>query len=60
VLKDFRRWLEVVLQGVHDGMWSHIQDEQVLEQCVGLLTELRTLIRRAAVAGETMTGRLPH
>jgi hypothetical protein len=58
-LEDFRRQLEVVLQGVPEGMWSHIQDERVLEQCVGGPTELQTLIHREVVAGETMTGRLP-
>jgi hypothetical protein len=35
-LEDFRRRLEVVLQGVPEGMWTQIQDEGVLEQCVGL------------------------
>jgi hypothetical protein len=40
-------------------MWSHIQDERVLEQCVGLPAELWTLIYRAAVVGATMTRRLP-
>jgi hypothetical protein len=33
-----------------------IQDEGVLEECVGLPTELRTLIHREAVVGATMTG----
>jgi hypothetical protein len=40
-------------------MWVWIQDEGILEQCIGLPTESRTLIRRAAVAGAAMTGRLP-
>jgi hypothetical protein len=54
--EDFHRRLEVVLQGVPEGMWMQIQDEGVLEQCVGLPVELRTLIHRAAVAGVAMTG----
>jgi hypothetical protein len=40
-------------------MWTCIQDEGVLEQCVGLPVESQTLIHRAAVAGVAMTGRLP-
>jgi hypothetical protein len=42
--EDFHRRLEVVLQGVPEGMWVWIQDEGVLEQCVGLPVELWTLI----------------
>jgi hypothetical protein len=42
-----------------EGMWCHNKDERVLEQCVGILTEWRTVICQAAVAGATMTGRLP-
>jgi hypothetical protein len=60
VLEDFHRRLEVVLQGVPEGMWTQIQDEGVLEQCVGLPVELWTLIHRAAVVGAAMTGRLPQ
>jgi hypothetical protein len=40
-------------------MWAHIQDEEVLEQCVGLPIEWQTLIHRAAVTGATMTAQLP-
>jgi hypothetical protein len=57
--EDFLHWLEVVLQGVPKGMWMHIQDEGVLEQCVGLPTDLWVLIRRAVVAAIAMTGRFP-
>jgi hypothetical protein len=35
--EDFHRRLEAVLQGVPEGMWVHIQDEGILEQCIGLL-----------------------
>jgi hypothetical protein len=56
--EDFLRRLEVVLQGVPEGMWVHIQDEGILEQCIGLLVELQTLIHRAAVAGAAMTGQV--
>jgi hypothetical protein len=37
-------------------MWAHIQDEEVLEQCVRVPIEWRTLIRRAIVAGVAMNG----
>jgi hypothetical protein len=33
-----------------------LRDEGVLEQCVGSLAELRTLIHRVVVAGVAMTG----
>jgi hypothetical protein len=59
VLEDFHHRLEAVLQGVPKGMWTQIQDEGVLEQCMGLPAELWTLIHGAAVAGEAMNRRLP-
>jgi hypothetical protein len=34
--EDVHHRLEVVLQGVPEGMWSCIQDEGVLEQHVGV------------------------
>ena len=34
-MEDLRRWLEVVLDGVSEERWQHIQDEKILEQCVG-------------------------
>jgi hypothetical protein len=58
-INDLCHRLEVVLQGVPEGMWSHIQDERVLEPCVGGSAEWRTLIPRAAVEGVAMTGQLP-
>jgi hypothetical protein len=57
--EDIRRRLEAVLQGVPEGMWSCIQDEGILEQCVGVSLTWQTVVRRAAVAGAAMTGRLP-
>jgi hypothetical protein len=36
----------------------HIQDERVLEQCVGSPAKWWTLIRREVVVGAMMTGRL--
>jgi hypothetical protein len=44
---------------VPEGMWSRILDEGVLEQCVGVPIAWQTMVQRAAVAGATMTGRLP-
>jgi hypothetical protein len=58
-LEDFCHRLEVVLYDVPEGMGSHIQDERVLEKCVGGPAELRTLISREAVVGVVMTTRLP-
>jgi hypothetical protein len=57
--EDIRHHLEAVLQGVLEGMWSWIQDEGVLEQCVGVPLVWRTMVRRAVVAGVAMTGRFP-
>jgi hypothetical protein len=57
--EDIRHRLEAVLQGVPEGMWSWIQDEGILEQCVGVPLVWWTMVRRAAVAGAAMTGRLP-
>jgi hypothetical protein len=34
--ENIHRRLEVVLQDVIEGMWSRIQDEDILEQCVGI------------------------
>jgi hypothetical protein len=44
---------------VPEGIWSWIQDEGVLEQCVGVPLVWQTMVRREEVAGATMTGRLP-
>jgi hypothetical protein len=43
--EDIRCRLEAVLQGVLEGMWSHIQDEGILEQCVGVPLMWRTVVR---------------
>jgi hypothetical protein len=48
-----------VLQGVPEGMWSHIQDEGILEQCVGVLPLWRAVVRWVVVAGAAMTRRIP-
>jgi hypothetical protein len=53
---DFYLQLEVVLQGMHEGMWVQIQDEGILDQCIGLSAESRTLIYRAVVTRAVMTG----
>jgi hypothetical protein len=55
-MEDLRHRFEEVLQGVLEGMWSHIQDEIFLEKCVGVLVEWQTLIHRATIAGEAMIG----
>jgi hypothetical protein len=57
--EDIRRRLETVLQDVPEGIWSRIQDEAFLEQCVGVPPPWRAIVRRAAVAAAMTTGRLP-
>jgi hypothetical protein len=57
--EDILYHLEVVLQGVLEGMWSHIQNEGILEQCVGVPLMWWTVVRRAALAGTAMTVWLP-
>jgi hypothetical protein len=42
--EDIRHHLEAVLQGVPEGMWSRIQDEGILEQCVGILLPWRAMV----------------
>jgi len=42
-----------------EGMWSRIQDEGILEQCVGIPPPWRAMVRRTTVAGAAMTERLP-
>jgi hypothetical protein len=56
--EDIRRHLEAVLQDVPEDMWSRIQDEGILEQCVGVMPPWRAVVRRAAVVGVVMTRRL--
>jgi hypothetical protein len=36
--EDIRHRLEAVLQDVPEGIWSRIQDEGILEQCMGVPT----------------------
>jgi hypothetical protein len=43
--EDICRHLEMVLQDVPEGMWSCIQDESFLEQCVGVLLPWRDIVR---------------
>jgi hypothetical protein len=43
---------------VPEGIWSRIQDEAFLEQCVGVSPPWRAIVRRAAVATMLTTGRL--
>jgi len=42
-----------------EGIWAHIQDNEVLDQCVGVSVEWQALICRETVVGVAMTGRLP-
>jgi hypothetical protein len=54
--EDIRRHLEAVLQNVSEGMWSRIQDEGILEQCVRVPPPWQAIVQRVAVAGAAMTG----
>ena len=57
--EDVVRRFETVLRGVSERLWIQIQDEDVLEQCVGLPQPWRSLLRRAAVLAAMTSGRLP-
>jgi ABC-type histidine transport system ATPase subunit len=56
--EDIRRRLEMVLQDVPEGIWSHIQDEAFLEQCVGVPPPWLAIVRQEAVAAAMTNGRL--
>jgi hypothetical protein len=57
--EDIRHCLEAVLQGMPKGMWSCIQDEGILEQCVGISLPWRAVVRHVGVASVVMTRWLP-
>jgi hypothetical protein len=57
--EDIVRRFETVLRDVPEGMWRHIQDEEFLEQCVGLFPPWRSIMRRVAVLAAMASGRLP-
>jgi hypothetical protein len=57
--EDIVRRFQTVLRDVPEHLWSHIQDEDVLDQCVGLPQPWRSLLRRAAVVTAMTSGRLP-
>jgi hypothetical protein len=42
--EDIRHHLEAVLQDVPEVMWSRIQDEGILEQCVGVPPPWRAIV----------------
>jgi hypothetical protein len=56
---DLVRQFETVFRDVLEGMWTRIQDEEFLEQCIGLPPPWRSIMRRAAVLAAMMSGRLP-
>jgi hypothetical protein len=58
-LDDILRRFEMVFRDVPEGMWIRIQDEEFLEQCIGLPPPWRSLMRRAAVLAAMTSGRLP-
>jgi hypothetical protein len=57
--EDIRCHLEAMLQSVPEGMWSRIQDEGILEQCVGISPPWQAVVRRVVVTSAAMTRRLP-
>jgi hypothetical protein len=48
-----------VLRDVPEGMWIRIQDEEFLEQCIGLLPPWQSIMRRAVVLAAMTSGCLP-
>jgi hypothetical protein len=57
--EDLVRHFETVFRDVPEGMWTQIQDEEFLEQCIGLPPPWRSIMRRAAVLAAMTSGRLP-
>jgi hypothetical protein len=57
--EDLVRRFETVFRDVPEGMWTQIQDEEFLEQCIGLPPPWRSIMRRAAVLAAMTSGRLP-
>jgi hypothetical protein len=57
--EDIVHRFQTVLRDVPEHLWSHIQDEDILDLCVGLSQPWRSLLRRAAVVTAMTSGRLP-
>jgi hypothetical protein len=57
--EDLVRRFETVFRDVPEGMWTQIQDEEFLEQCIGLAPPWRSIMRRAAVLAAMTSGCLP-
>jgi hypothetical protein len=57
--EDLVRRFETIFRDVPEGMWTQIQDEEFLEQCIGLPPPWRSIMRRAAVLAAMTSGRLP-
>jgi hypothetical protein len=57
--EDIVHRFQTVLRDVPEHLWSHIQDEDILDLCVGLPQPWRSLLRRAAVVTAMTSGRLP-
>ena len=56
--EDLVRRFETVFRDVPEGMWTQIQDEEFLEQCIILPPPWRSIMRRAAVLATMTSGRL--
>jgi len=57
--EDLARRFETVFRDVPEGMWTQIQDEEFLEQCIGLPPPWRSIMRRATVLAAMTSERLP-
>ena len=57
--EDLVHRFETVFRDVPEGMWTRIQDEEFLEQCIGLPPPWRSIMRRAAVLAAMTSGCLP-
>jgi hypothetical protein len=58
-LDDILCRFETVFRDMPEGMWIRIQDEEFLEQCIGLPPPWRSIMRRAVVLAAMTSGRLP-
>jgi hypothetical protein len=56
---DLVHRFEMVFRDMPEGMWTRIQDEEFLEQCIGLPPPWRSIMRRATVLATMTSGHLP-
>jgi hypothetical protein len=57
--EDLVHRFEKVFRDLPEGMWTQIQDEEFLKQCIGLPPPWRSIMRQVAVLAAMTSGRLP-